>query len=324
MIYKKSVILAGVSNKDYKAVVNLNNKNGEVVGEVKLYNFQKEPDGVLTLGLLIEGKVHKAGLTKTQAMHYGFNSVLKEIPHTFTCAVIEIKNGKTDALLYGGSSINSKLEEGLIQSLSALNMKKIEDVKAKLNENIGDYEDKEEIEKTIDKCMANETDKCLNCQYKKAFYEVQEQKNEQPEIVKGKLRLPESNNERFIDSIGKQIEKLFETYPEEETLEQIIPNSRWVKVDYNGDNKYYVVGIIYNNDIVEYLCYGVPGINSNNPPENFNKNAQFLPLSTDNPEGEGYWITYQNAEDGNLIQIEIIWVLAVYCFFTHIIKYILL
>ena len=35
-------------------------------------------------------------------------------------------------------------------------------------------------------------------------------------------------------------------------MERIIPNSEWVKVDYEDDDNYYVLGLIYDNDTIKY------------------------------------------------------------------------
>lgn len=311
MLYKKSIILNSLQNQGEKAVVNLNCVDGDIVGEVRLYNFQTEPQGVLTLGMLVENKVIKSGLTHTGYMVYSFNSVLTAIPQTFSCALIQSKQGESKAILYGGGAVDNHLEEGLIQSLSALNMKKIEEVKKKLNENIGDYDNQEEIEKCIDNCLKEPCNRCQNCVYKKAFYDNQTKticNDIKEDIIKGKMRVPELSTEtKFIDEISKQINLLFESYPEETTLEEIIPNSKWVKVDFNNENKFYVVGLIYKeNGEVEYICYGIPAKYSEIPPKDFNENAQFLPLNLEFPNGDGYWITYQDANSGNLIHVNII------------------
>lgn len=327
MIYKKSVVLTSVDNSLKKAVMNIDSRAGNIKGEVKLYNFIAEPMGVLSLGLLVDNKVHKAGLTRVGYMTYTFGSILTKIPSACTCAIISSKGGKAEPLLLGSISTSIyNLEESLLQSLTALDESKIDSVESILDNNIGEYEDQEEIDEEIDKCFANNN--CGECQYKKAFFDDTYSKNfaiepqikraeavttpELPnelkkDITKGKLRVPSQNsNINFIDEIGGQIDMLFKDYPIEETLSEIIPNSKWVSVDFNNDNKVYVVGLIYENDAVRYVCYGVPAKWTERPPADFNEKAQWLPIDMDAPQGDGYWITYQDATDGNLIQVEVI------------------
>lgn len=326
MIYKKSVVLTSIDNSLKKAVLNIDSRAGNIKGDVKLYNFIAEPMGVLSLGLLVDNKVHKAGLTRVGYMTYSFGSILTKIPNACTCAIVSSKGGKTEPLLLGSISSSNNLEESLLQSLGALEENKIDNVENLLNENLGEYDDQEEIETEIDKCL-NCNESCTSCQYKKAFFDdtytkyasgEQLKRAEQSitaqipsdlkkDITKGKLRVPShSSTLNFIDEIGGQIDMLFKDYPLEETLAEIIPNSKWVSVDFNNDNKIYVVGLIYENEVVKYVCYGVPAKWTQLPPSDFNEKAQWLPIDMDSPQGEGYWITYQDATDGNLIQVEVI------------------
>lgn len=314
MIYKKSVVLSAMDNSLKKAVLTLDGKASTVKGEVKLYNFVEEPMGVLTLGLLVDGKVHKAGLTRVGYMQYQFGSVLSSIPPACTCALIVSHKGESNPLLIGTIDTPKSFESMLLESLCVLKEKSAQKVEETLNSTLGQYEDEAEIQKVIDEEMEKTCPHdCSNCDYKHAFYEMAQQSNQigiepslQEEIIKGKLRVPPvAEGSHFIDEIGEQINGLFDNFPREETLEAIIPNSKWVKIDFNKDNKFYVVGLIYENDAIKYVCYGVPAVWSATPPADFNEKAQWLPTSLDAPEGEGYWITYQDANDGELVAVNI-------------------
>lgn len=336
MIYRKSVILSSLDNSSKKAVINIESKAGNVGGTVKLFNFIEEPMGVLSLGLLVDGNVHKAGLSRVGYMTYSFKSILTQIPTSCTFALVSSRNGNSEPLLIGSSiMMEQSIEQRLIQSLSALTENSMEKVKQTLDNNQIYYEDEKEIEQEIDNCLNEDCNfNCLNCNYKKAFYDTFPQANSEKiirqnkqvkakdlenaeddveisnelekDITKGKLRVPENQSADFIDEIGDQIDLLFKKYPHEEILADIIPNSKWVKVDFNNDNKFYVVGLIYEGEKVKYICYGIPAKWTEFPPADFNEKAQWLPIDLEFPQGEGYWITYQDAIDGNLIQVEIV------------------
>ncbi|MDD4816132.1 MAG: hypothetical protein PHQ62_03250 [Clostridia bacterium] len=332
MVYKKSVVLSSIDNSLKKAVLNIDGKTSNIKGEVKLYNFVEEPMGVLSLGLLVDGKVQKAGLTRVGYMTYSFGTILSSIPNTCTCALISSKNGSAEPLLLGSISGNSdSMEERLIKSLKVLDQRTETDTTRILRDNFVEFDDQEEIETEIDKYIGEDCDNnCKNCSYKQVFYSqkmpeqqiVREQrkslkttetdKGEIPndlkkDITKGRLRVPSANSSiNFIDEIGSQIDMLFDKYPVEEVLAEIIPNSKWVKIDYENNQKYYVVGLIYQNDVVQYVCYGIPATWSELPPSDFNEKAQWLPLDLDDPQGEGYWITYQDSNDGELIKVDVV------------------
>lgn len=316
MLYKKSIVLNSIDNSLKKAVINLNSKDGNIDGDVKLYNFIEEPLGVLTIGFLIDGKVHKAGLTRIGYMQYSFKSILKEIPTICTCAVVSSRSGNSEPLLLGSILEKNNLESVLLQNLSVLKSNSVSEVKEQINNSIGEYENQEEVDKEIDRCISEEKNclgNCSKCAYKKAFYlQESEEDNKivepsiERDITKGQLRVPLKDNVNFIDEIGTQIDSLFQNYPRDAILEDIIPNSKWVKIDFNGDGKFYVVGLIYENDIIKYVCYGIPAKWTPNPPIDFNEKAQWLPIDLEEPQGSGYWITYQNAIDGNLVAVNII------------------
>lgn len=126
-------------------------------------------------------------------------------------------------------------------------------------------------------------------------------------IKSGKIRKPTlENSVYFFDEISSQLEMLFEKYPVDEVLCDIIPNSKWVKVDYENEGKFYVVGLIYSEDAVKYVCYGFPATWTEKPPVDFNERAQWLPIDVAAPQGQGYWITYQDAQDGEMVKVDII------------------
>lgn len=109
----------------------------------------------------------------------------------------------------------------------------------------------------------------------------------------------------FFELIGEQIDELFSKYPSEKYLESIISNSKWVKVDFENNGKEYVLGLIYENDAVKYVCYGVPGKRSVAPPKDLEDYNQWVPLDFSNVNGEGYWLMYQDAMTGDSIKLEI-------------------
>lgn len=100
----------------------------------------------------------------------------------------------------------------------------------------------------------------------------------------------------FYERNGEEIERLF-SGEREKDLENLLPNSKWVKIDYNGTGKYYVIGLIGK----EYLCYGVPAAYTPVPPKELNGYCWWFPVKPHEPQGRGYWIMYQNLTTGEAI-----------------------
>lgn len=278
---KKSVVLQSIEGKE-KAVLSMETKDDMIVGRVRLYNYGEEPKGILCLGFNCNGKVVKAGLTKSASMLYTFQTDIENIDQNFSCAVVNSFQGQMSPLLYGSSEGKGNKEEMLSSALEIYDKPiKVEEVEQVLDKSGIEYDEKleSEIQQEIDKNME---DKCENCKYKKCFYEKE--------------------NPSFYAKLKNQIDRLFANNPEEEYLEKIIPNSKWVKVEYEKEGDYYVIGLVYENQDLTYLCYGVPGVYQKNPPQELSGYPVWLPLDSDKKEGFGYWLAYQNAETGESIK----------------------
>lgn len=108
-----------------------------------------------------------------------------------------------------------------------------------------------------------------------------------------------SDGGNFYARMKDEIEKVLSTYPKEDTLENMVENSRWVKITY-GDGKFYVFGVIFGGGQAQYICYGVPSDNPVTPPASL-QNSSFIPAY---PEGNsGFWVMYQDAKTGASIKI---------------------
>lgn len=292
MLFKKTLVLSSPNGGNEKAVVNFEKEDGEIVGETKLYNVSSEPDGILSLGVKENQTVHKAGLIRIGAMKYRFKFSFPLDLQEFSCAIININHGKVSALCSGSTSGSQTTDEILAQAVLEMdNAKNMEQCEEILNEKKIELEDQEEIEKEIDSCIKGSgSEKCTLCKYRHAFYCTEQEK--------------EPANESFFDGISDEITKLFSTHEEEDLLKQIIPNSKWVKVENSEDDTYYVLGLIYENDVPKYICYGVPGMYTETPPKELNGYAEWLPIDSTNEQGYGYYITYQDAKTGENVKAD--------------------
>lgn len=111
------------------------------------------------------------------------------------------------------------------------------------------------------------------------------------------------DGENFYIAVKPQLDEMFECYPAESRLNELIANSSWVRVD--CDNEYYVVGLIMdNNNKPEFICYGIPGVFAVKPPDEISDVCEWFPLSLDNKFGDGYWLIYQDAKSGKCLRNE--------------------
>ncbi len=105
----------------------------------------------------------------------------------------------------------------------------------------------------------------------------------------------------FYEQIKGQLNELFGSNPQFDTLNSLMPDTKWIKVDYDGAGKYYVVGII--GEKPDYICYGVPASFTPEPPDELDGYCQWLPLDPEKPEGDGFWLMYQDAVTGKSVSL---------------------
>lgn len=99
-----------------------------------------------------------------------------------------------------------------------------------------------------------------------------------------------------------KFDEIFTIYPANKELEEHIEDSRWVTVNYDGED-YYVVGLLKTDNTVTHIVYGVPGIAGIYPPKETLEISDWLPTPTrDNPK-RGYWLIFQDAMTGNITKI---------------------
>lgn len=306
----KTIILSSLTGSSEKAVLNLEKSEDGFSGKIRLYNFKSVPKGILTLGFLIDKQVYKSALTFEGRDAYSFNLGIDKLP-AFTCALVNVANGDATPILSGSSDnkIESETAVALCRNFSLLEKTNLsmKEAEQSLDETGIDYSDevKEEIEDAIDKslCEGCQSDKCANCNYRNAFYN-QPPTNPTPTPLYPDNETKETSTD-FYGEIKNQLSILFERYPEETFLNEIIPNSKWVKVDYEDNGKYFVIGLIYEDEKVAYVCYGMPGEYSVEPPKEFIGISQWLPLDPEKPNELGYWLMYQDAETGENVEIKI-------------------
>ena len=97
----------------------------------------------------------------------------------------------------------------------------------------------------------------------------------------------------YYGKIRRKIERLFRTNEPFSSLSEVIPQSRWVKLDKNG--KPFYLGVCGAPD---YICYAARGARGDIPPEN----AFFVPESIISPTDMGYFMIFQSATTGKIIK----------------------
>ena len=174
--------------------------------------------------------------------------------------------------------------------------------------------DKNEAQNQI-KCATNDEDKCKNCKYKEYFYSCNQPinteikcENEEENVVinlnKESNQIEESNQEKtqtILSALLPQFDYVFNNYEADETLNNLIPNSKFVKINENQEQ--YSIGAIYEEEKMRYICYAVMKDYNVPATQELGKHYQWLPLDKEDPLSEGYYIVFQDASDLKIVEL---------------------
>ena len=273
---KKRVVLKNSNdlNKGL-AVLTIEQSGSGNHGEVKVYNLQQEGD--LLLGISNNGKEElntKIMLDKNNTYSFRLSNSF-DINSNIACVIVKKQENAVLPLLWGSNDGFAQYREDVVNMMqnkwTAQNEVAFESVKV---------------------------------------YETQPKENGQMKLAE-KFESSDEEIEQLIDEelgdfyslIKEQIDELFRRYPNHEKLTELIPNSEWVRVDYEGNGHEYVVGIIKSENKVKYICYGVPSMYNDAFPDNLEEFSQWLPLDETKPEAEGFYLMFQDAETGDSVNL---------------------
>ena len=106
--------------------------------------------------------------------------------------------------------------------------------------------------------------------------------------------------QNYYQTIKEKLDKIIDSYERDYNLCSLIPNSTFVKINYDS-NRFYSVGIVYELGTIKYVCYAVMGSYLSAPPE-LSTFCEFIPLSPYSPLKDGYYVIFQNAQTGEIVK----------------------
>ena len=122
--------------------------------------------------------------------------------------------------------------------------------------------------------------------------------NESGEVGAFSLDTVRFDGTNFYLSVKPQLDEIFVCFPECDDLEEVVPNSKWAKIQV--EDGFYVVGLILDGEVVRYISYGVPATKNSCPPSEIRDVAVWL--DDGKKEGKGYWVIYQDAMTGQCLK----------------------
>ena len=105
----------------------------------------------------------------------------------------------------------------------------------------------------------------------------------------------------IVNSILPQFDNLFANYEADEQLNSLIENSKFVKINENGEQ--FSIGAIYEENNLKFICYAIRRDYNINPPEELGEHYQWLPIDSEDPLSVGYYVVFQDASDLKIVEL---------------------
>lgn len=304
MFIKRSVVVSALSGNE-KGILTIEKTNG-VNAYFKFNNELKDAYAVFRFsnGLLEFYPIENNICTLAE---------FTNLNNSIACAVLQSVNNKILPTFIGATDKKEEFHSLILGSFSELTDKVTDAMAMRYAKNFETSDS--EVESIIDEAVSNEVlcdallneNKCHECIYRKAFFEAKEESLIQSVEEKQELEeiegVEESQKEverlpAFYEQVKKSLDDLFMSYDRDELLKELIPNSDWVKVDYEGSGDYYSVGLIYEEEQIKYISYAIPSVEGSSPPVELEEFSQWVNVN----ENSGYWLTYQDAHTGENVK----------------------
>ena len=323
----KTIILSALNSHDPRAgrgILTVSKENdSELKCKLRLYNISSLSTNC-KLGMYYQSEVFGGTLANRTGCYEASFSGNFDIDKDFYFAVVN-PNDSNSVVIAGGTYSGCFFEDSSV----------FDEITGKENKPTQNFEQNKQAQNNEDiintnpilndskdptNCNLEETecDKCAHCKYKEFFYdenlamaeeETKQANIEQPAPVTNLTQKlneesiaenPQTNASIFAQ-ILPQFDYIFENYQQNEELNNLIENSKFVKVEEGTEN--YSIGAIYENNEMKYICYAVRS-NYNAPlPAELGKFHQWLPIDAEDPLSDGYHIVFQDAHDLKIIEV---------------------
>ena len=321
----KTIIISSPEENNTRGILTLFQEEDLLKCRLRTYNLQAISKSC-KLGIYHENEVFSANLIDRTGVYESSFAGVFDIDKDFYIALIDTaKNNQV--LLAGGTYQGYYFNDNSVFLNS-------EDFSQYPAQNINDFQEKNMqkddvltsvVQTYIDNCE-EDCNKCSKCKYKEFFYshnventEFEMMKNrkkcfeeESSSNIKNQLKLnndiikdkqedeQKQRVEHLINSIIPQFDSLFKNYKQDEELNSLIDNSKFVKVCENGEQ--FSIGAIYEEKEIKFICYAVKRDCNLNPPKELGEHYQWLPLDTEDPLSVGYYVVFQDAGDLKIVE----------------------
>lgn len=104
-------------------------------------------------------------------------------------------------------------------------------------------------------------------------------------------------------SVKRELDELFSKYPQDKTLCGAFTQSEWVRLKGTEEAPQYLVGALYQDGKVRYICYALFAEDKDSPPEEIKNVCTFVPISPF-VNAKGFFVIFQSAASGECVKPE--------------------
>ncbi len=124
---------------------------------------------------------------------------------------------------------------------------------------------------------------------------------EEDDDAAGVLHPFKREGEDYYLSIKRELDELFKQYPADETLTGAFQRSEWVRLRGEENAPEFLVGALYDEGEVKYLCYALAAEDKDNPPQEIKEVCSFVPVSP-YVGATGFFVIFQSAATGECVK----------------------
>jgi len=273
----KTIILSPTENQNSRGILTLYLEDDLLKVKLRLYSMPNLTPAC-KIGIYHNNEVFTANIIERNGQYE--SSLVGEfnMSNDFYCAIINTQNNN-QVLLAGGTYAGYYFNDTSVFSPAQ-------------NNEIDNTEQFNQAETQTPNC--EDCNKCATCKYKEFFYsQTQEIATQTQETPPQKEEQKITNS--TINSLSHQFDYVFNTYPPDQNLTNLVPNSKFVKITENLEE--YSIGAIYENEQIKYICYAIKSNYNTAPPTELGKNYQWLPQDNQDPLSEGYYLVFQDSND---------------------------
>ncbi len=117
----------------------------------------------------------------------------------------------------------------------------------------------------------------------------------------GVLHAFKTDPDGYYLSVKRELDGLFAKYPKDESLAEAFRHSEWVRIRGTEAQPQYLVGALYEEGRVKYICYALSAENRENPPEEIKNVCAFVP-SSPLEDSAGFFVIFQSAASGECVK----------------------